>query len=55
MNTTEDKSVLWRTRTYLVGHMQYASGRDWREYVETELHDLNIVRNMATLMMSQKG
>ena len=43
MNTTEDKSVLWRTRTYLVGHMQYASGRDWREYVETELHDLNII------------
>ena len=43
MSKAEDKSLLWRTRTYLVGHMQYASGRDWREYVETELHDLNII------------
>lgn len=43
MNESEDKSLLWRTRTYLVGHMQYASGRDWREYVETELHNLNII------------
>ena len=34
--------VLNKTRTYLVGHMQYASGRDWREYVEGELEPLGI-------------
>ena len=31
-----------KTRTYLVGHMQYASGRDWRDYVEGELEPLGI-------------
>ena len=34
--------ILQKTRTYLVGHMQYASGRDWREYVEGELEPLGI-------------
>jgi hypothetical protein len=34
--------LLNKTRTYLVGHMQYASGRDWREYVEGELEPLGI-------------
>ena len=34
--------VLNKTRTYLVGHMQYASGRDWREYVEGELEPLGV-------------
>ncbi len=33
---------LYRTRTYLVGHMQYANGRDWREYAEEELRPLGI-------------
>ena len=37
-----NKNILEKTRTYLVGHMQYASGRDWREYVENELEKLNI-------------
>jgi|TARA_R110000751_G_scaffold302739_2_gene416948 hypothetical protein len=36
------ESVLEKTRTYLVGHMQYSEGRDWRERVEKELTDLNI-------------
>ena len=36
-------NLLEKTRTYLVGHMQYASGRDWRKYVESELEKLNIV------------
>ena len=36
------ENLLENTRTYLVGHMQYASGRDWREYVEEELSPLNI-------------
>ena len=34
--------ILDKTRTYLVGHMQYASGRDWREYVEGELEPLGV-------------
>ena len=34
--------LLDKTRTYLVGHMQYASGRDWREQVEEELRPLGI-------------
>ncbi|MAF43964.1 MAG: hypothetical protein CMI54_07375 [Parcubacteria group bacterium] len=34
--------ILNKTRTYLVGHMQYASGRDWREYVEGELEPMGI-------------
>ena len=34
--------LLEKTKTYLVGHMQYASGRDWREHVEKELAPLNI-------------
>ena len=29
--------VLEKTRTYLVGHMQYANGRNWRDHVEEEL------------------
>ena len=30
-----NENVLDKTRTYLVGHMQYSDGRNWREYVET--------------------
>ena len=36
------ENLLEKTRTYLVGHMQYACGRDWREYVEGELSKLDI-------------
>ncbi len=36
-------NFLEKTRTYLVGHMQYACGRDWREYVERELSSLGVV------------
>ena len=35
-------NLLEKTKTYLVGHMQYASGRDWRTQVELELEKLNI-------------
>ena len=35
-------NYLENTRTYLVGHMQYASGRDWRAYVENQLEPLDI-------------
>ena len=37
-----NKNVLDKTRTYLVGHMQYSDGRNWREHVEKELESLNI-------------
>jgi hypothetical protein len=35
-------NILEKTKTYLVGHMQYSEGKNWREYVEKELTDLNI-------------
>ena len=35
-------NYLENTRTYLVGHMQYASGRDWRDYVEKRLEPMKI-------------
>ena len=35
-------NLLGKTRTYLVGHMQYADGKDWRDYVEAELEPLNV-------------
>ena len=37
-----NSNLLQDTRTYLVGHMQYANGRNWREYVEEQLQPLNI-------------
>ena len=37
-----NENVLDKTRTYLVGHMQYSDGRNWRENVEKELESLNI-------------
>ena len=37
------ENILEKTKTYLVGHMQYASGKDWRKQVETELEKLNII------------
>lgn len=35
-------NLLYKTKTYLVGHMQYLSGRDWRQEVTEKLSDLNI-------------
>jgi hypothetical protein len=35
-------NLLENTKTYLVGHMQYLSGRDWREEVTEKLWKLNI-------------
>ena len=36
-------NYLEKTKTYLVGHMQYADGKDWRKQVESELEKLNII------------
>jgi nucleoside 2-deoxyribosyltransferase len=35
-------NLLYKTKTYLVGHMQYLSGRDWRKDVIEKLEPLNI-------------
>ena len=35
-------NLLSNTKTYLVGHMQYLSGRNWREEVAKKLDKLNI-------------
>ena len=35
-------NILNKTRTYLVGHMQYADGRNWRDTVECELAPLGV-------------
>lgn len=39
---TPTMNNLYKTRCYLVGHMQYVNGRNWREYVERELKPLRI-------------
>jgi len=35
-------NLLNKTKTYLVGHMQYADGSGWRQYVKKELSPLGI-------------
>ena len=35
-------NLLENTKTYLVGHMQYLSGRNWREEVTTALEPLGV-------------
>ena len=35
-------NLLYRTKTYLVGHMQYLSGRDWRSEVTEKLSPLGV-------------
>jgi|TARA_A200000159_G_C7334329_1_gene344376 hypothetical protein len=35
-------NLLENTKTYLVGHMQYLSGRNWREEITDKLNKLNI-------------
>jgi len=36
------KNLLHKTKTYLVGHMQYLEGRDWRGEVADNLGALGI-------------
>ena len=36
-------NLLYKTRTYLVGHMQYLSGRDWRKEITDKLAPLNVM------------
>lgn len=37
-----DKNILYRTKCYLSGHMEYANGRAWREEVKENLKNLGI-------------
>jgi len=39
----KNPNLLFRTRVYLVGHMQYKEGRSWREKAQKELEDLGVV------------
>jgi len=38
----EGENLLYKTKCYLVGHMQYVSGRDWRDEVTQKLKPLSI-------------
>jgi len=35
-------NVLYKTKVYLVGHMQYLNGNDWRSKISNKLEPLNI-------------
>ncbi len=37
------KNLLEKTRTYLVGQMQYQNGEDWRNKVQSILHKMGII------------
>lgn len=37
------QGILYRTRCYLSGHMEYAEGRGWRNIVKSDLSDTNII------------
>ncbi len=37
------QNVLWKTKTYLVGAMQYRNGEDWREWAQRKLQERGIV------------
>lgn len=41
-NQFQGKNLLNKTKTYLVGHMQYSNGEDWRRKVEEDLSELGI-------------
>ena len=41
--TETEKNLLWRTRCYLIGHMQYADGRGWRNVVKEGLKNTGII------------
>lgn len=36
------KNILEKTKTYLVGHMQYISGRNWRSEVTQKLSEIDV-------------
>lgn len=41
-----EPNILWRTRVYLIGNMQYVTaeeGQTWREYVSDELVEMGVI------------
>ncbi len=36
-------NLLYKTKTYLVGHMQYLSGQNWREEIANKLKKINVI------------
>jgi hypothetical protein len=37
------RNLLWKTRTYLVGHMEFEDGSGWREKLTPELEKMGVV------------
>ena len=42
-NQKSNPNLLWGTRCYLIGHMQYIDGRGWRNLVKEALKDTGII------------
>jgi hypothetical protein len=42
-DTAQNPNLLWRTRCYLIGHMENIDGRGWRTYVKDQLKDTGII------------
>ena len=38
----KEKNLLYKTKCYLVGHMQYLNGRNWRDIVSEKFKNMNI-------------
>ena len=38
----KDGNLLDKTKTYLVGHMQYVNGRDWRDDASKRLSKIGV-------------
>ena len=38
----KEGNLLCKTRCYLVGHMQYVNGRDWRDMTTKRFNKMNI-------------
>jgi nucleoside 2-deoxyribosyltransferase len=43
LETVDTKGILYKTKTYLVGAMEFKNGEDWRNKVTTELKKMGIV------------
>ena len=38
----KEENLLYKTRCYLVGHMQYVNGRNWRDTVSKKFEKMNV-------------
>lgn len=39
----KEKGVLWRTRCYMIGHMENANGEGWRKEAQSRLEKLGVI------------